>query len=137
MQWKQKAPPTQLPLSDDLEDSYAEWRNAGSGAGFSEISRLFFTRLLERDLRYFLDREASSAIPDLHGRSSFSRRLSDHVDLISQHAFETSKIAQSFSAGWFSKNALGRVPSRELVANYIQYAFKKLSDELSIEEGKR
>jgi hypothetical protein len=110
------------------------WREAAKGSGFCELSRLFFSKFTERYLKYFLDRESFGKIKNLTELSDFNSHLKNHVDLISKHAFETAKITQSFSAGWYNKHVNASLPSHEKIKNFLSYSFKKLNSELSIEE---
>lgn len=115
------------------DDAGFVWSKAASGAGFSEVSRLFFSSFTERYLKYFLEREASAILPTIDERERFSRDLSRHVDAVSRHAFETSKITQSFAAGWYNKHAHGERPSPRRVESFLRTAFAKLREELARE----
>lgn len=110
------------------------WRGLGTGAGFCELSRLFFSRLTERYLSYFLDREASAALPNLQTREQFRRQLQAHLGDVSKHSFETAKITQSFAAGWFNKNATTSQPTPEQIRRFLSYAFAKLREDLRRED---
>jgi hypothetical protein len=109
------------------------WASASTGAGFSEVSRLFLARLTERYLRYFLEREASAVVKNIDARESFSQNLHLSIDAVSQHAFETSRIAQSFAAGWFNKHARLQTPNNALLSNFLRVAFGKIREELKRE----
>jgi hypothetical protein len=109
------------------------WSQASSGAGFCEVSRLFFAKFTERYLKYFLDREASAELPNLITRNRFGDQLREHIDLVSQHAFETSKITQSFAAGWFNKHAKDKRPTNREIKGFLALAFGKLREELKRE----
>lgn len=124
--------------SDLFSDSAprSRWNGLGSGAGFCEISRLYFAKLTERYLNYFLEREASSVIADLGARERFKNRLSDHVSEVSRHSFESAKITQSYAAGWFNKHALVASPTDAQTKKFLAYAFEKLREEFR-REGKQ
>jgi hypothetical protein len=111
------------------------WRRAATGAAFSELSRTFFAKFTERYLNYFLEREASAAIPSLRDRDVFATRLGHHLDAVAKHAFETTRIAQSFAAGWYNKNARNERPSGEEVRGFLSFAFGKLRAELERERA--
>src|SRR5262249_43776244 len=102
------------------------WRTARSASAFCELSRLYLAKLTERYLRYFLDREAASVLATPERVASFRARLRSTVDEVSQHAFETSKIAQSFAAGWFEKNTKRGMPHPREVRSFLSYAFHKI-----------
>ena len=126
---KQHASP-QLPLFHASDMFYETWRDLGSGAGFCELSRLYFGKLTERYLNYFLDRAASATFPNIDQREHFQRQIHSHVDDISKHAFETAKITQSFAAGWFNAHARDGLPDAKQVEGFLGIAFGKLRDEL-------
>lgn len=112
------------------------WRRAANPAGFCEVARLFFAKFTERYLKYFLDREASVVLAQVHRRDEFSSQLAGHIDLVSQHAFETAKIAQSFAAGWYHQHARGKIPSDTQITRFLDLAFSKIREEL-LREGSR
>ena len=120
-----------------FEDSYtaaAVWRSASSGSGFCEVARLFFAKFTERYLNYFLEREASAQIGSVERRRLFSGALRRHIDDVSNHAFETSKIAQSFAAGWYNRYASQKIPNDEEITRFLKRCFAKLSEELLREQ---
>jgi hypothetical protein len=123
-------------LFEPSEEPSEIWRRAASGAGFCELSRLFFSKFTERYLNYFLEREASAVLPDVGKRNEFETQLRKHVESVSKHAFETAKITQSFAAGWFNKNATDAVPTREQFDGFLALAFGKLREELLRERDK-
>lgn len=129
-QWSDKNKIQQQILFDSNTNSFDEWRPAADGSGFCELSRLFFSNFTDNYLKYFLEREASAKINNLFDRDSFSKQLDEHVNEISKHAFETSKITQSFSAGWFNKNAKDDVPSHEKIKGFVAFCFQKLNSEI-------
>jgi hypothetical protein len=133
-QWYKDNATTQLPLFKPTIDFLESWRRLGTGSGFCELSRLFFGRLTERYLNYFLDRAASATFPSLQQRNQFQHDVRSHVDDVSKHAFETAKITQSFAAGWFNGHARDHIPSEREVEGFLAIAFGKLRDELRREE---
>jgi hypothetical protein len=128
--WHDQHKTTQTKLFEPLNNPYRVWKEAASGAGFCELSRLFFAKFTERYLNYFLDREASAALSSLQKRERFRRQLEEHIERISRHAFETSKITQSFSAGWFNKNTRQGIPDKEAIEGFLSIAFGKIRGEL-------
>lgn len=112
------------------------WSKTANGSGFCEISRVFFSKFTERYLRYFLEREAVIRMNNIFDLSTFNNRLEKHIDEISKHAFETSKITQSFAAGWYNKNVKDTVPSKGKIQGFLSVAFGKLNSELLREENK-
>lgn len=133
-EWTKKKQLQQTLVFDENSNPFGIWRKVADGAGFCELSRTFFSSFTERYLKYFLEREASFKINNLFDRVSFNDQLEKHVKLISKHAFETSKIAQSFSAGWYNKNIKKGLPTDEAIKGFISFTFQKLNSELLKEE---
>lgn len=129
-QWHKQHATTQIPLFQASDTFFETWRDLGNGAGFCELARLYFGKLTERYLNYFLDRAASATFPNIDQRERFQRQIHSHVDDVSKHAFETAKITQSFSAGWFNAHTRDRLPDAKEVEGFLGIAFGKLRDEL-------
>ena len=125
----------QLSFTAQGERVQEVWARASDGRGFCEVSRIFFARLVERYLNYFLSREASARVDGTEARERLATRLRDHVDGVSHHAFETSRITQSFAAGWFNAHARDRVPTTRETASFLAVALGKLHEELLREES--
>ncbi len=105
-----------------------------TGREFCNLSRLFFSNLTERYLKYFLERNASSYTNSIANRNTYSNVINNHIKELSNHAFETSKITQSFAAGWFNKNSKDRKPSDSEISGFLNVAFGKMRQELLREE---
>lgn len=133
-QWHKQHVTTQIPLFQPSSEFFESWRNLGNGAGFCELSRLYFGKLTERYLNYFLDRAASTTLPSIEQREKFQHEIQSYVDDVSRHAFETAKITQSFAAGWFTAHTREGLPDSEQVEGFLAIAFGKLRDELRREE---
>lgn len=123
-------------LFASLDDPFQVWRKAGIGAGFCELSRLFFSNFTQRYLNYYLERVVSSTLSSVEQSNDFGQQLEKHVDTISLHAFETAKIAQSYAAGWFNNQIKNDFPSENEIKRFLSRAFGKIRDELQ-REGKK
>jgi len=117
-------------LFDDTISAKSVWTESASAGGFCQVAKSFFAHFTERYIRYFLEREASSQMASVAAREDLSRRLHEHVSDVSKHAFETSKITQSFAAGWYNNHARDSRPSDREVEGFLAIAFGKLSEEL-------
>lgn len=109
------------------------FKSKGSGREFCELARHFFAAFTDRQIRYYIDRAASSTIGDYGKYLQFSDALSEHSREISDHAFEISKIMQSFAAGWFNKHALDNSPTDASVTDFLKISFGKVREELRLE----
>ena len=125
--YKQRRQPSLFGAADNALEI---WKNGRSAEGFCEISRIFFASFTERYLRYFLEREASSRFDNIDAREQFSELLRKHLDKVSQHAFETAKITQSFAAGWYNNHVRGRCPSDSEIRDFLRLCFQKIREEL-------
>jgi hypothetical protein len=128
-----RAHSSQQLLFDKSTAASSIWSQASSGKGFCEVSRLFFTHFTQRYLRYFLEREASSQITTIDARARFNQNLETHLNTVTKYAFETSKITQSFAAGWFNKHARDKRPSNTEIKGFLSLAFGKVYEELQRE----
>lgn len=133
-QWHKQHVTKQLHLFQSSPDFFESWRTLGHGAGFCELARLFFGRLTERYLKYFLDRAASATFQSIQQREHFQREIRFHLDAVSTHAFESAKITQSFAAGWYERHTREGIPDLKEVEGFLTVAFGKLRDEIRREE---
>ncbi len=120
----------QSTIFPEYSNASEVWRKAGGARGFCEVARIFFAKFTERYLHFFLDREASAVLPGVEERDGFSNLIEEHVDAVSTHAFETSRITQSFAAGWYNNHARTRMPSNEEIEGFLRVAFGKIREEL-------
>lgn len=134
-EWARRNESNQISLFDTNDKALELWQKAANGASFCEISRLFFSRFTEKYLKYFLEREAAGSIDTLYERNQFNENLERHVNRISNHAFETSKITQSFAAAWFNKEVKTKLPTDKKIKGFLSFAFQKINSELIREEN--
>jgi hypothetical protein len=123
-------------LFDDSASVISIWAASSNARGFCQVARSFFAHFTERYLRYFLEREASAEFQSLESRQRFDQNLHSHIEDVSQHAFETSKITQSFAAGWFNNHVRETRPSDKAIEGFLSIAFGKMQEELQRETTK-
>lgn len=124
----------QLTLFGDNTESV--WKEAGSGAAFCELARSFFAAFTDRQIKYYIERSAASEINDYATLQSFTKGVSQTAESISHHAFETSKIMQSFAAGWFNKHAVTGIPTDSKITDFLRISFGKMREEFRREATK-
>jgi len=117
-------------LFDDSTSASNIWSKSSNGTAFCKVARSFFAHFTERYLKYFIEREASAVLPSLESRKQFNQNLRKHIEDISHHAFETSKITQSFAAGWFNNHARESRPTDVEIEGFLSLAFEKVREEL-------
>ena len=110
----------------DAEDT---WRSAGTGAAFCEMARTFVAEFTDRQLRYYIEREAPRTINDFGLLKAFNDTLSTQSTAISTHALDTSKLMQSWAAGWYNNNVVSSLPSDDQVRRFVDYSFHKMREE--------
>lgn len=125
----------QLTFLPEPNNALSVWRSASDPGGFCQVSRLYFSHFVSRYLNYFLGREASATLDSTSERTRFASRLSNHVDSISHHAFETTRISQSFAAGWYALHASQGMPSQRETERFLALATAKISNELRREQA--
>ncbi len=130
LEYYEKHSDNQLSLFQTDDNPFKE---KGSGREFCELARYFFADFTEKQIRYYIDRAASSAIGDYDKYIHFSDTLTNQTMAITEHAFEISEIMQSFAAGWFNKHALDNTPSDDSVTDFLRISFGKVREELRLE----
>lgn len=125
----------QLTLFSDQPENV--WKSAKDGAAFCELARTFFASFTDRHIKYYVERAAASKISDYAILQSFTETLSTQSQQIANHAFEISKIVQSFAAGWYNKKASTSLPDENGVRGFLQMSFGKMREEFRREaEGR-
>jgi hypothetical protein len=110
------------------------WSKIGSGSKFCELARDFFASFTDRHLRYYIDRVAAHNINSLNKFDVFQKTLNAQIE---QHSFETSKIMQSFAAGWFNKYSNGGIPTENEIKSFLKLSFEKMREEFRREAVKQ
>lgn len=118
-------------------DTHSPLREIGNGAAFCELARTFFAAFTDKQIKYYIERVAASAINNYGDLEKFTNALSAQSNAIADHAFETSKLMQSFAAGWFNKYAANSLPSDDEVKKFLRHSFGKMREEFRREaDGK-
>ena len=122
-------------LEPSTESIKIEVRKFANPDGFERLSRVFFGKLLDGSLRYWLDR----TMPAPSGEEQRFGTISDQAKFdaaISQYVAEATRIIKEFSRGWYAKNTVseGSVPN-ERAAAFGYVAFKKIGEELRRKRG--
>lgn len=110
-------------------ESESPLQSTSNGASFCEMARTFFAEFTDRQIKYYVEREAASAINDYEKLNNFTIALTKQSNAIANHAFETSKIMQSFAAGWYNKFANTSVPDSSEVTDFLRTSFGKMREE--------
>jgi len=112
-------------------------RSIGNGAAFCELARSFFAAFTDKQIKYYVERVAASTINNYGALEKFTSALSEQSIAIADHAFETSKLMQSFAAGWFNKHADTSLPSDKDITDFLRISFGKMREEFRREaDGK-
>jgi hypothetical protein len=116
-------------------DSEAELRAAlgrlASSPQFGVMAHDFFARLTRRHLDYYLSRE----LPKHVGATERFRSVREHMafeEALDRHCREVAAIARDYSGQWFSKHVHEGGIHPASAAGGLQYAFKKVRDELRV-----
>ena len=100
-------------------------------------SREFFPAEDRPQGRIFRAKAPQANVPNpgtIEQRELLEKQLREQVDKVSRHAFETTKIAQSFAAGWYNRHAKTRAPSEDEISGFLAIAFGKLREDLRREK---
>ena len=117
----------QMTLFGDTTENL--WKSAGTGAAFCEMARTFVAEITDQQLRYCIDRVAPRVINDLGLLESFNETFASQSAAISSHALDTSKLMQSWAAGWYTNNSISALPTNEQVRQFVNFSFRKMREE--------
>jgi hypothetical protein len=123
-----------LTLFNDKLDYNLIFGRISNAGNFSDLTRLYFSGFTEKFLKYFLERTASTTFVNLNDRHRFKVELEKHLNDISTHAFETTKITQSLIAAWHNKHLNDSFPDRQDIKEFLSFSFDKMKGELLREE---
>ncbi|TSC54342.1 MAG: hypothetical protein LiPW30_703 [Parcubacteria group bacterium LiPW_30] len=98
---------------------------------FGKVAREFFSKFISRSIRYIADKELSNYIGSGCLMKSPREALAFHQEL-NTYCFNTAKIVEEFSAGWFSKHnwETNNNISEESTVGFTAYALQKIQMEL-------
>ncbi len=100
---------------------------------FGDLSQRFFSRLVEHNIQYFLDREMPKHIgPDQINHSIGDMAAFDGA--VRRHCEETTVIMRAYAKDWLGNHGFhqGKNLSRKDASNFSYTAFEKIRSELSV-----
>lgn len=98
---------------------------------FGILSRNFFSSFLKRSIEFIADKEISNSVGKNRSISNTSELLSFQKAL-STYCYQTSKIIEDFSGGWFSKQTWqtkNKIPIKS-AEGFMAYAIEKINMDL-------
>ena len=100
---------------------------------FGDLSQRFFSRLVEHNIQYFLDRE----MPKHIGPGSINHSIGDMVTFdgaVRRHCEETTVIMRAYARDWLGNHGFhqGKDLSRTDASNFSYTAFEKIRKELTV-----
>jgi hypothetical protein len=115
-----------------IEDIRLSCRNFSSPDQFAKISRLYFSKVLNRCLQFVVSKETPNRIG---GGEKFKDifELSDFNQALETYCFQSAKIVEKFAGGWYSKRRwLGEISETE-TKGFVFIAMDKLWKEIARE----
>lgn len=121
------------PTAEDLRHSVASLRGADA---FADVAQRFHSRLVERVIHYFIDRNLHRMIGPERATKSLND-LESFNAAIRRHCDEASLIVRGFARDWLGKHVYrdGRMLTREDVGRFASYSAEKLHLELAQRRG--
>lgn len=101
----------------------------GTVKQFAVLSRDFFSRLVRRQLTYFLSRELPKHVGSVQ-RFTTTREHQEFEATLDLHCREASRIIKEFSGQWFSKRIYEGGIDRDAAGRFVHIAFNKIREEL-------
>lgn len=120
---------TRSLFGSSAEDLRLAVKDLSTSKHFSQFSREFFARFVNRYLTYFLSREVSNhvgpngSLPNLQAHTEFNEALR-------LYCHQAARIVEEFSGTWFSKTHFEGGITPEKARGFLHVALKKIRDEL-------
>ena len=102
-----------------------------SARQFGVLCHDFLARFTRRHLDYYLSRE----LPNHVGAAERFRSVREHMafeEALDRHCREAAEIAREYAGQWFSKHVHEGGIDPNTAGGGLQYAFKKVRDELRV-----
>lgn len=124
----------QLPtlLASTADDVGGAVRKCGREKAFGELSRVFFARMTNECLNYFLSKTLPAQVGEGR-RFTTTEQLAEFEQAMTTHCSEAAEIVESYSGGWFSKHYHeegGRI-GRDSAENFGWFGLEKMRRELA------
>ncbi len=114
-----------------IEDIESACKKFGTKKRFAQLSREFFSIFLTRSILFITDKELSNyVIKNTYLKSSFD--VLTFQNSLSLYCYQSSKIIEDFSGGWFSKQIWktdNKIPY-DAAKGFMAYALEKVNMEL-------
>lgn len=124
---------SQTLFSTTQEDVILACRKYSTPNQFAKLARLYFAKVLNRVLQFFISKETPNKI-------GLERKFKDISDLSSfnlaleAYCYQSAKIVEEFAGGWYSKrNWQGEISEHD-AKGFISVAMEKLRAEIAREE---
>ena len=116
-----------------LEDIRLACRRYSTPRQFASLSRLYFAKVLNRSLQFFVSKESSNKVG--HGRKFENiSELSDFNNALEVYCYQSARIVEDFVEGWYSKkNWQGGISERD-AKGFVAATVDKLRIEIAREE---
>jgi len=115
------------------EDVILACRKYSTPNQFAKLARLYFAKVLNRVLQFFISKESPNRI-------GLERKFKDISDLsnfdlaLEAYCFQSAKIVEEFAGGWYSKrNWQGEISEHD-AKGFVAVAMEKLRAEIAHEE---
>lgn len=116
-----------------LEDIRLACRKYSSPNKFAKLSRLYFSKVLNRCLQFFVSKETANKLG--HGRKFEDIfELSDFNAALKSYCFQSAKIVEKFAGGWYSKHVWLDKLSENDAKGFVFIAMDKLREEIARED---
>ncbi len=111
------------------EDLRNACKSLSTKVQFGDLSRRFFASFLNRALQFFVSKEISNFV----GKGKRFRDIAEIQDFnraLNTFCYESAKIVEDFSAGWYSKRNWQGEITEEDAQRFVAVAIEKLTTEV-------
>lgn len=116
-----------------LEDIRLACRTYSTPGRFSQLARLFFSKVLNRTLQFFVSKESPNTI-GVGRKFQDTSALSDFNRDLEAYCHQSAAIVEEFAGGWYSKRNWRGDISENDARGFVAVAMEKLRDEIARED---
>lgn len=115
------------------EDIRLACRRYSNPNQFSKLARLYFSKVINRILQFFVSKESPNHVGSGRKFDDISK-LTSFNDALEAYCYQSAKIVEVFSGGWYSKRNWQGEISEDDAKGFVAIAISKLQGEIARED---
>lgn len=119
----------------DIDSIQQAFKKFSTPTQVSYLGREYFSQYMFNSFSFVLEKELANSISS-EGRFQNSSDIENFNKNLKSYCWETSKIVEDFSGGWYGKHAWeGDISSKKKTKDFVNYSITKLLSEIQREDN--